>query len=630
MTNETKPPKRVRFAIYTRYSSEMQNELSLEAQEYRCRLAIADRGGVVVAVYSDSARSGWSLEREGFNDLRIDAERGRFDAVMFWKFDRLARNHDHAVMIKMLLRHEYGLKLYCVEGFSEDDDDSPYSAMMEQMLAVFSAFYSKNLSSETKRGKRQRAIKGEYNGSVPALGYDLVTQDKATPERPAGLHVNCRQAALVRRAFKMHASGNYSDHEIADWLNARPLMQKLRAGKPPIGKDTVRDMLLNKVYTGRVSHSDTQYKGSLGQGRHSVRRHREWFEGKHDAIISDELFDDSQVVREKMARNFKTERTMRTYVLHDRVFCARCITSKPVELVDEMYGRMRPGWNEGMLRAYYRCLARDRGYRECGQGYVEDTLIDEQVVNALSQLVIPDGFRERVETAVRARVENAANLARMEELKAIVERINFSWENGFLSPQDYLEKRSQLQKEMEAMRPVDYDELMEAADLIQNFKRYWDECDVLEKPAEARQQLMTKIVQRVFVYDKEVVAIAVHGDFGIVLNSAGETVPSEVIGEISRVIKKGENTNDSVLTQLGSDGVRTLLCTQYGWFLLSSRGGVEIGSIPVIRTLAGHAPCGNVSLYSAWGFPYSRKAGTHERNDRIGNDLSPRTATLAA
>jgi DNA invertase Pin-like site-specific DNA recombinase len=60
---------------------------------------------------------------------------------MFWKFDRLARNHEHAVMIKIMLRHEYGLKLYCVEGLSEDEDDSPYTAMMEQMLAVIAAFY---------------------------------------------------------------------------------------------------------------------------------------------------------------------------------------------------------------------------------------------------------------------------------------------------------------------------------------------------------------------------------------------------------------------------------------------------------------------------------------------------------
>ncbi|MBC7814043.1 MAG: recombinase family protein, partial [Burkholderiales bacterium] len=103
---------------------------------------------------------------------------------------------------------EYGVKLYCVEGFSEDDDDSAYSAMMEQMLAVFSAFYSKNLSSETKRGKRQRAINGEFNGSIAPLGYVLVTQSQATLERPSGIYVEPRAAAIVRRAFRLYSTGS--------------------------------------------------------------------------------------------------------------------------------------------------------------------------------------------------------------------------------------------------------------------------------------------------------------------------------------------------------------------------------------------------------------------------------------
>src|SRR5258708_31869184 len=184
-----KTQQRLRFVIYTRYSSDMQNELSLEDQEKCCRKAIAERGGSVVGVYTDAAKSGWSLDREGFNKLRIDAERGRFDAVMFWKFDRLARNHEQSVLIKILLRRDYGLKLFCVEGFSEDDDDSAYTALMEQLLAVFYAFYSKNLSSDTKRAKVGRVEEGKFNGSVAPLGYELVTKAIATDERPAGLYI---------------------------------------------------------------------------------------------------------------------------------------------------------------------------------------------------------------------------------------------------------------------------------------------------------------------------------------------------------------------------------------------------------------------------------------------------------
>jgi site-specific DNA recombinase len=230
------PHQALRFAIYTRYSSDMQNEISLEMQEAMCREAITKRAGMVTAVYSDSAKSGWSLDREGFMQLRQDAEAGLFDAIMFWKFDRLARHSDHAMMIKMLLRHEYGLKLYCVEGFSEDDDNNPMTALMEQVLAVASAFYSQMVSSDTKRGKKHRAVNGEFNGSVPPLGYDLVTASRATADRPAGLYINPEQAAIVQEAFDLYASGNHSDATISEWLNEQPIVKELRRGKIPIGR----------------------------------------------------------------------------------------------------------------------------------------------------------------------------------------------------------------------------------------------------------------------------------------------------------------------------------------------------------------------------------------------------------
>jgi site-specific DNA recombinase len=314
----------------------MQNDLSLEAQEERCRRAIAERNGVVVDVFSDGAKTGWSLERDGFIQLRQAAERRKFDAIMFWKFDRLARNHNHAVMIKMLLRHEYGLKLYCVEGFSEDEDDSPYTAMMEQMLAVFSAFYSKNLSSETKRGKRQRAINGEFNGSIPPLGYDLVTLAEATAVLLPGLYINFRLATIVRRAFRMYASGKHSDTTIAHWMNQRKEIQKLRAGKKPIGKEMVRDLLQNRVYTGRVPYSETLYSGSLGQGKKSSRHRKQWFEGKHEGFISDELFEACQEARQNLTKTRRSPEVLRTYLLHDRVYCARCTARKPTTLEDAM------------------------------------------------------------------------------------------------------------------------------------------------------------------------------------------------------------------------------------------------------------------------------------------------------
>ena len=101
------PQKRTRFAIYARYSSDMQNEISLEDQEAVCREAIGARGGVVVAVFKDGAERGWSLDREDFQKMQKSAEKGKFDSLMVWKFDRLARDFEQSVIVKAFLRHEY-------------------------------------------------------------------------------------------------------------------------------------------------------------------------------------------------------------------------------------------------------------------------------------------------------------------------------------------------------------------------------------------------------------------------------------------------------------------------------------------------------------------------------------------
>ncbi|MBE7533653.1 MAG: recombinase family protein [Ardenticatenaceae bacterium] len=325
------------------------------------------------------------------------------------------------------------------------------------------------------------------------------------------------------------------------------------------GKEMVRDMLQNRIYTGRVPYAETFYSGSLGQGKKSNRHRKNWFEGKHDGFISDELFDACQEVRRGLTSTRRPPEITRTYILHDRIYCARCTARKPTTLEDANYGKMRPSWDPKRDKGWYRCVARDRGYLRCDQPLIDVESVDAQVVEELSRLTIPEGFRERVEEAVCNNVENEESLRRMGEIEEAVKRVDFSWEKGFLTPQEYIEKRNQLLREIESLRPVDYDDLIEAADLLENFATYWDACTKVANPEEARKQLLAKIVDRVFIYDGAVVAITLHGNYAVILDTAG-MAPDEVIEKIKAETKRG--TNDSACTscaQSGSDGNCILL-----------------------------------------------------------------------
>jgi len=98
---------------------------------------------------------------------------------------------------------------------------------------------------------------------------------------------------------------------------------------------------------------------------------------------------------------------------------------------------------------------------------------------------------------------------------------------------------------------------MEAADLLENFKTYWDGCEDVGNPPEARKQLLAKIIDRVFVYDQNVIAVALHGDFSVVLDN-GTSAPYEIVEglnmEINGATKKGASDSESTCTQNGSDG----------------------------------------------------------------------------
>jgi hypothetical protein len=194
-------------------------------------------------------------------------------------------------------------------------------------------------------------------------------------------------------------------------------------------------------------------------------------------------------------------------------------------LLDANYGKMRPSWDPRRQQGWYRCIARDRGYHRCEQPVVVTDLIDEQVVAALAKLTIPEAFKARVNDAVRDRIEQEETQKRLAEIEGVAKRIDFSWEQGFLTPEEYMEKRDQLQQAVESLQPRMSSDLMEAANLLQNFTAHWQQCDDTAEPAAAQKQLLAKIVDYVLVYNHQIVAVALHGDYKVVLAGAAAAPP---------------------------------------------------------------------------------------------------------
>ena len=156
------------------------------------------------------------------------------------------------------------------------------------------------------RGRELSVAAGNYIASIPPYGYDKTTVMDGKKKCPT-LKINPEQAEVVRMIFDMYVNQDLGRVTIAKRLNElgiKPMNGGLWA------QDTIKGILENEHYIGKVKWNyrktvvvvedgeirKTQPKAKIGE--YLV------YEGKHEAIISDELF---RAAREKQGRNHRAK-----------------------------------------------------------------------------------------------------------------------------------------------------------------------------------------------------------------------------------------------------------------------------------------------------------------------------------
>ena len=93
-------------ALYLRYSSDKQTEQSIEGQERVCSQFCRTEGYTITARYYDRDKTASkNLEkRTDFHRMIADAEKGEFEAVIVYAFDRFARNRYDSAIYKNRLK----------------------------------------------------------------------------------------------------------------------------------------------------------------------------------------------------------------------------------------------------------------------------------------------------------------------------------------------------------------------------------------------------------------------------------------------------------------------------------------------------------------------------------------------
>lgn len=169
----------MRAALYVRVSTGNGRQTTAN-QEREIQAYCRRQNWQVVEVYNDTGISGAKADRPGLNTLLADAARHRFDVVVCWKIDRMARSVVHLLSVLQRLQAS-GVGF--VSTTQQIDTTSAYGRMVLTFLGAIAEFERELIVERVKAGQARARAEGVKIGR-PRVAFDV---SKAVELRESGL-----------------------------------------------------------------------------------------------------------------------------------------------------------------------------------------------------------------------------------------------------------------------------------------------------------------------------------------------------------------------------------------------------------------------------------------------------------
>ena len=336
----------MKYFIYARKSSEgdERQALSIESQFSELEEFALKEKLEIVASFQE-AKTAKEPGRTVFAEMLNRLERGEAQGILSWNPDRLARNSIDGGQIVYLL--DTG-KLKDLKFSTFWFDNTPQGKFMLNIAFGQSKYYVDNLSENIKRGNRQKLRKGLWPSFAP-LGYINNSKTK-------GIDVDLEKSPLIRKAFELYATGEYTLQAIANFLDK----SGFRSYKGNVlTVSSIQRMLQKPIYYGVI-----KFNGEI-------------YQGEHEPIISKKIFDKVQTV---MANKSKKKRKRKyNFAFSGFMFCGNCGCAITAE--------KQKGHN------YYRCTKK-KG--KCDEKYIREENLVDQLKEIAQKVSLPKYFVQNI------------------------------------------------------------------------------------------------------------------------------------------------------------------------------------------------------------------------------------------
>ncbi|MCH7547062.1 MAG: recombinase family protein, partial [Planctomycetes bacterium] len=413
-------PKTIRCAVYTRKSSAegLEQEFnSLDAQRLAGEAYIASQAGAgwvcLPDRYDDGGFTGGNMDRPALKRLIADVTSGGMDCVVIYKIDRLSRSLiDFTRMIELLEKHEVSL----VAVTQQINTSTSTGRLMLNILSSFAQFEREIISERTRDKIAAARRSGYWSGGIPPLGYDI--------DRSSGsirLVVIPSEADRVRRIFELYLQQRslLKVTRILDqrgWRTKRWVTRKgQQRGGRRFEKSTLLYLLRNITGCGKLRH-----RGEVHEGR-------------HEAVIPEELYNHVQALLDHNGPPRNHSRHSSGAMLNGLLFCAHCDRAMTHSSSTNGSRRYR----------YYVCTqASRRGWDTCPSkslpaGVIEQFVIDQLLAPGMAPEIATgiediDECERQVLTELALQWDKLNSDQRHDALHRLVKRVEYEGATGTL------------------------------------------------------------------------------------------------------------------------------------------------------------------------------------------------------
>lgn len=337
--------QRKKCIIYVRVSTEEQTKgYSLNAQENEDKAFAKNLGYDVIKIFREEGLSAKDLKRPVLQKMMKWGyeHAGEFDAVVFWKWERISRGTEEDYVVLGKFFTTCGVKPLSV---TECNDETAEGELLRWITKGINLYELRKISQRTALGMEQKAREGIRPGRAP-IGYKNYTQ----PDDKKIIIEDPETSKYIRKAFELYSTGNYSLKRLGDELFLDGFKHPKTGEKFPPRK--FEWMLKNSFYIGQI-----KYKGKI-------------YEGKQVPLVSKELFYQVQSMF-----GLKKPKTHDIFFPYTNLIKCECCGKH------KLSAEMKRGAHNSGEYIYYRCA--------CGCKAIKQEELEKTFREMLEDIYIP-------------------------------------------------------------------------------------------------------------------------------------------------------------------------------------------------------------------------------------------------